>query len=87
MPFRRSGRLVASLLLITLESCLPGQAADDTPVDSLIMVPVPGSAIRVAGVGFSTPESVLHDPEADVYLVSTSMGMPGKGTGTVLSLA
>ena len=34
---------------------------------------VPG-AIRVGG--FSTPESVLHDPEADIYLVSNINGSP-----------
>jgi hypothetical protein len=28
----------------------------------------------VSGVGFSTPESVLHDPEADVYLVANING-------------
>jgi hypothetical protein len=30
----------------------------------------------VTDVGFSTPESVLHDPEADVYLVSNIAGGP-----------
>lgn len=34
------------------------------------------SAIRVADVGFSAPESVLHDSEADVYLVSNVNGAP-----------
>lgn len=32
--------------------------------------------ITVADVGFATPESVLHDPEADVYLVSNINGDP-----------
>jgi len=43
-------------------------------VDSLVAVPVPGPATVVSGVGFSTPESALHDPEADVYFVSNING-------------
>lgn len=34
------------------------------------------SDITVSGVGFSTPESVLHDQDADVYLVSNINGAP-----------
>ncbi|MFH1762644.1 MAG: hypothetical protein ABIF09_00505 [Gemmatimonadota bacterium] len=34
----------------------------------------PPFILRVSGVGFSTPESVLHDPEADVYLVANING-------------
>lgn len=32
--------------------------------------------LEIAGVGFMTPESVLHDPDADVYLVSNINGDP-----------
>ncbi len=32
--------------------------------------------LEIAGVGFMTPESVLHDPDADVYLVSNIAGDP-----------
>jgi hypothetical protein len=32
--------------------------------------------LTVANVGFKTPESVLHDPQADVYLVSNINGVP-----------
>ncbi len=41
--------------------------------------PPQGSApaeIRVSGVGFATPESVLHDPVADRYLVANINGSP-----------
>lgn len=38
--------------------------------------PAPPAEIRVAGVGFATPESVLHDAAADVYLVSNINGSP-----------
>ena len=36
----------------------------------------PRTAIVMTEVGFSTPESVLHDTQADVYLVSQIHGMP-----------
>lgn len=39
-------------------------------------VAAPPAEIRVAGVGFATPESVLHDAAADVYLVSNINGSP-----------
>jgi hypothetical protein len=35
----------------------------------------------LSGVGFSTPESVLHDPESDLYLVSNINGGPGDKDG------
>ncbi len=55
------------------------------------------TAIELANVGFATPESVIHDPDADVYLVSNVNGDPfahdGNGfvsrvspDGTVLAL-
>jgi hypothetical protein len=34
------------------------------------------AAITVANAGFATPESVLHDESADIYLVSNINGMP-----------
>lgn len=36
----------------------------------------PAESITLSGVGFSTPESVLHDVVADVYLVSNINGAP-----------
>jgi hypothetical protein len=33
-------------------------------------------SVTLAGVGFQTPESMLHDPVADVYLVSNINGSP-----------
>jgi len=35
-----------------------------------------GEVTTLSGVGFETPESVLHDAEADVYLVSNIAGSP-----------
>lgn len=38
--------------------------------------PAPPKGFMLSGVGFSTPESVLYDPEADVYLVANIHGGP-----------
>ena len=38
--------------------------------------PTARAPIVVSNVGFSTPESVAHDPQADVYLVSNINGLP-----------
>lgn len=58
----------------------------DTGADPAGAVPVatdptaaPDSTIRVQG--FSTPESVIHETEADVYLVSNIVGNPGEADG------
>jgi hypothetical protein len=45
-----------------------GRGGDDAPA--------PAVPIEVRDVGFATPESVLHDPVADVYLVSNINGSP-----------
>ncbi len=37
--------------------------------------------VAVKDVGFATPESVIHDAEADVYLVSNINGPPGASDG------
>jgi sugar lactone lactonase YvrE len=39
------------------------------------------TVFMLAGVGFDTPESALHDPVADVYLVSNIAGNPGDEDG------
>lgn len=48
-----------------------------------------GGRITVSGVGFATPESVLHDRSADVYLVSNINGSPlaKDGNGFISQLA
>lgn len=63
----RAATLVA---LTALAACAPGaeEAAPDLP-------------ITVAEVGFATPESVLHDAAADVYLVSNINGSPVEADG------
>jgi hypothetical protein len=49
----------------------------------------PAADFELSGVGFATPESALHDPVADLYLVSNISGDPfGKdGDGFVSRIA
>jgi streptogramin lyase len=47
-------------------ACAPGERA----------APLAASAVDIADVGFATPESVLPDTIADVYLVSNINGQP-----------
>lgn len=60
-------RLVSFLLLIGLSAC-GGEEIDRAP-------------FTISGVGFATPESVLHDQVADVYLVSNISGDPFEHDG------
>jgi len=69
-------RLLCTLALSTLACSNPSRPADSKQVD-----PSPGKTrsaetklLKVSG--FSTPESVLWDPQADVYLVSNISGAP-----------
>ena len=59
----RSVAVIGITLALTACSAGGDGAADDEP-------------IVVAGVGLATPESVLHDRSADVYLVSNVNGSP-----------
>jgi len=48
----------------------------DDGVDSSTVAGSQSQEIRIEHVGFATPESVLHDPDSDVYLVSNINGSP-----------
>ncbi len=62
-------------LALIVAACGGGEdTAEDTPAAE--PAPTDAGSIVVAGVGFSTPESVLHDTDADVYLVSNINGTP-----------
>lgn len=50
----------------------PGAASEAAPADT---------GFVLAGVGFATPESILYDPESDLYLVSNINGRPGDQDG------
>ena len=67
-------RIVAGVAtgLVALTSACGGAADAGGEADEAAVA----DQIEVAGVGFSTPESVLHDPTADVYLVSNINGGP-----------
>ncbi|MCJ7627470.1 MAG: hypothetical protein MUO50_03680 [Longimicrobiales bacterium] len=72
------GRWVFLLLVAPFVSGSCGQVPRDEPLpdpDPAFEAGPPFS-LRVNGVGFSTPESVLHDSEADVYLVANINGGP-----------
>jgi hypothetical protein len=70
MGTRRDLALVVGLVLAS--ACQP-QARK--PAAAQASSPAP-SPIRLAGVGFATPESVLHDTASDLYLVSNVNGSP-----------
>lgn len=74
-------RLPGALLLAALTGCGGGEPADDTGMEAAGGESMAGEAIAVAGVGFATPESVLHDRAADVYLVSNINGSPAEADG------
>lgn len=63
----------ALILTLALAACGGGEAGSDA---SSAETTAAAADITVGDVGFSTPESVLHDPTADVYLVSNINGSP-----------
>jgi DNA-binding beta-propeller fold protein YncE len=69
MPTRLDALLVAIAF-----AALGCQAKAPSPETKA--APSPAAPVRVSGVGFATPESVLHDTAADVYLVSNINGSP-----------
>jgi len=77
---KRHLRNVAALLAVLALAGCSRQLADTGTV---------GDRIVVADVGLATPESVLHDPEADLYLVSNIAGDPvaADGNGFIARLS
>jgi DNA-binding beta-propeller fold protein YncE len=61
---------------MTLAVALGCQAQAPAPETTGAATPAPKTATVITGVGFSTPEAILHDSEADVYLVSQINGSP-----------
>jgi len=71
---------VAGLVPVALAAC-GGAGSDGDTMPAAGNAPMPEARpvavdILVADVGFATPESVLHDTAADVYLVSNINGAP-----------
>jgi len=86
MPTRVAirGKWVFSLIFVPfLLSASCGQEDQDGPPQDVETAPESGPpfSLTLADVGFSTPESVLHDPEADVYLVANINGSPAEKDG------
>ncbi len=74
-------RLQSVAGVLAFASCVAGcGGGDGEAVTETSAAPEPVS-IRVAEVGFSTPESVLHDEAADLYLVSNINGTPTEKDG------
>lgn len=72
----RSAAAVACLgILVSILGCAGGPSEPPVPPAST------DTRITVANVGFATPESVLYDDEADVYLVSNINGNPTGADG------
>jgi len=69
----RTIAILAGLVVAAAIGCQPQAPTPETAAETAA---TPPPAIRLAGVGFDTPESVLHDAEADVYLVSNIGGSP-----------
>lgn len=65
------------LVLIAVTACGGGESAEAPATEQAET----GGIITVADVGFETPESVLHDPDADVYYVSNIAGDPFAADG------
>jgi len=59
----------SSALAVTLVAALACAPAEREPVAD-------AAPLEIANVGFATPESMLHDPAGDVYLVSNINGAP-----------
>ncbi len=66
----RHARITAVALAVALAACA-GDAAEDRGMAEADTLTAP-----VVVEGFSTPESALHDPAADVYLVANINGAP-----------
>lgn len=62
------------VVLVVLAAC--GGAPPDVAEAPTEAIPERGTVVRIDDVGFSTPESVLHDPVSDVYLVANINGSP-----------
>ena len=80
--FRRTASLLtlpALALAGLLAAC--GGAEDASTEAAATGSATAAGPIVVSEVGFATPESVLHDPAADVYLVSNINGMPLEADG------
>ena len=85
----RSARFPLAFGLAFLVACGGEAPAPDAQDDAPAAAPAPAPDMAIENVGFATPESVLHDAGADVYLVSNINGAPleADGNGFISRLA
>lgn len=76
MPRLRRSTLPARLAILIMAGCA-APATDEVPAAE----PLPANTVTVADSGFATPESILHDTSADLYLVSNINGGPLEADG------
>jgi sugar lactone lactonase YvrE len=74
----RTGAAMAGAALVLALGC---QAQAPAPETEEKAAPAPKTATVVTDVGFSVPEAILHDAQADVYLVSQINGKPLEADG------
>ena len=76
-----SGGLPLSVLIVLIGGCgqVPGrETLEEEEVQEELGPPF---SLTVSDAGFSTPESVLHDPASDTYLVANINGMAAEKDG------
>ncbi|MBT8397109.1 MAG: hypothetical protein HKO65_19790, partial [Gemmatimonadetes bacterium] len=80
-PFLRGGSLLLLVAVVAALSC-DREVGEERTME---LVPLEGSgpvfSLTLEGVGFSTPESALHDDVADVYLVANINGNAAEKDG------
>lgn len=78
----RSMHVSVSLFLCLAVACAPGDQPADSAADDTAAVDTAAGAAQqdvvIADGVFSTPESVLHDQQADLYYVSNINGSPAE---------
>lgn len=77
----RSTTPTVMLAALTLLAACGGDGMEEAPEAPMSEAAAPSGPITMADVGFATPESVLHDTNADVYLVSNINGAPTAADG------
>lgn len=73
-PYARTA--VAAALALAVAACAEPETGGEAGEDAGAAPPGGVAELTVAEAGLQTPESVLHDADADVYLVSNINGAP-----------
>lgn len=73
---RRPGFTTMVFVVVAAAACVPADDGADAATDSDSAAPVTAAPFAMPDSGLATPESVLHDAQADIYLVSNVNGGP-----------